>query len=779
MQRLSSREGELRQEPSKSSKSFSRYESPTTATLPRSQTEPVSTVSGTPSPTKTQSPEPMLERSHSDIFETQDDETVQNADDEPNGQFPEGFAELPIEIQSLMERFLESLALKSRPAPLSIDRISELYQNFYVTVESHIATHIAALSSRIAREKSPTPSVSSLGSNTSRGPKRQASKIQDANDGAGSEQQMLTTSEITDRRKTRRQLELKRRALEEAVEQGICEKVYHRIWRHRSADDGERDEKLRSRAAALSVIGVDLRELLSTAMSEEGRGDGTDVLEATKGKEDSARDRLKNARDCLEKMNGEKYPYGKLQHLTAAHKVIVETLSHMFPSTSSADEILPTLIYVIITSSPETNHVISNCNFIQRFRAAGKMDGEAAYCLINFEAAISFLETVDLSSIRSNETPEGPAKPGEHSPNTKTDGSDPLYRGLPSDVQDLRKGSSSTSPTTSHPQRSLSNLITTRPKAFESASGAVFTGADTAIDTLHGALDGSFRFLFGRLREKQSTQSPIGGPEVAVPKTLEDARKLIDSPTVSPEEKDDISIEDGNSIDQKSTPTKDESSSKIIDLIGGRRRANSSTTRDRSADSTRSTGSVGIAQGKKVAFSNNSPANSSLSNVVTSVDGGPDLQQSGTPNTGPTASQIPGYGAVESMRTFGSSINPLKGFSMRGFGRNVSTGNVNDPPTSVQGNATLDVSSPSHSQVKDNPSTGQDQQQRPSSQHSEKGAPHPSMLAVDLSGIGPPIQRFVEMRESRELTGFDIDILLRDYQRLAGVLRALGQGKDA
>ena len=38
--------------------------------------------------------------------------------------------------------------------------------------------------------------------------------------------------------------------------------VYSRIWRHRSTEDGERDEKLRSRTAALSVVGIGLKELL-------------------------------------------------------------------------------------------------------------------------------------------------------------------------------------------------------------------------------------------------------------------------------------------------------------------------------------------------------------------------------------------------------------------------------------------------------------------------------------------------------------------------------------
>ena len=58
-----------------------------------------------------------------------------------------------------------------------------------------------------------------------------------------SDQQMLTPSEISDRKKQRRQLEVKRLALEEAVEKGVCEKVYSKIWRHRTTDDQERDEK--------------------------------------------------------------------------------------------------------------------------------------------------------------------------------------------------------------------------------------------------------------------------------------------------------------------------------------------------------------------------------------------------------------------------------------------------------------------------------------------------------------------------------------------------------
>jgi len=157
---------------------------------------------------------------------------------------------------------------------------------------------------------------------------------------------MLTTTEIVDKRKARRFLEQKRHAMEEAVERRACEAVYDRIWRHRSTLDEVRDEKLRSRTAALSLVGIGLGEL------------GVDTDLATDNKQLSVSDRegqvrgwFTGARDNLFRMNDEKYPLGKLQHLAAAHKSIVDVLSKMQTSSSSADEILPTLIYTLLTKA--------------------------------------------------------------------------------------------------------------------------------------------------------------------------------------------------------------------------------------------------------------------------------------------------------------------------------------------------------------------------------------------------------------------------------------------
>ena len=260
-----------------------------------------------------QTPEAAPERSHSDIFETQDEEEPNKPLDGIQEEATSNdFDELPIEIQSLIERFLESLSLKSSSAVLSIERLAELYQDFYVHVESHISTHVAALSTRIAREKSPAPSVSSTGSTASNRGGRRGTKDRPSMRKHESEQQMLTASEVFDRRKARRQLELKKIAMEEAVEREVCERVYPRLWRHSSTDDESRDAKLRSRAAALSVVGVDLNELLSTAQTSEG-GSASDASVTQDARKDSVKEKLEEACKNLEQMNDGRYPQAKLQ----------------------------------------------------------------------------------------------------------------------------------------------------------------------------------------------------------------------------------------------------------------------------------------------------------------------------------------------------------------------------------------------------------------------------------------------------------------------------------
>lgn len=549
---------------------------------------------------------------------------------------------------------------------------------------------------------------------------------------------MLSATEIADRKKARRLLELKKVALEEAVEKAVVGRLYTRLYRHRSADDEERDQKLRSRIAALSLVGIGLKELLAGADEIPD-----EIRKKTVDEQDYIKDLLAGARKNIQDMDDEIHPLGKLQHLSAAHKSIVETLSKLFPSSSSADEILPTLIFALITSPPEHVNAISNLKFIQRFRAAGKVDGEAAYCLVNLEAAASFLETVDLPSLRADESPQGPQK---HShPSMPRADSIPMSLGI-TPADDPATGSAenlasdpSKPPPSPKQQRRLSNLIQMQSNKINEASdsirGAVLESADSAFDTINSTLESSFKFLFGRMREHQEQSSNESGQEIVLPKTLEDARKLVTAPTLTPEEADDASVGVTSSPASEREAIVDDplsksaSDDKITELFAGRR-----SLRERSVDSNRSGGSS-----KRVAFE-----------VKT------------TPSPAPTSMPPPPLSsrdsnlAVESMRNFGNTINPLNQFSrMSGlFSRTTPTVAPHPPPTP------LNVSVPE------------------STLPMIPGSP-PSRTAVDvkvtaaieeLKKATPPNKRFVECQDVKELKLGEVEELLKEYQRLAALM---------
>ena len=391
--------------------------------------------------------------------------------------------------------------------PPSIEKLSEIFQEFYVTAESHIAIHINALSTRQSRKASPNPSISSKASSVAKSGKRlRASSSGDTLVSpivATSEQQMLTPQEISNRRKARRLLDRKATALEEAVERRVCQRVYNRIWRHRATLDEVRDEKLRSRTAALALVGIGLQDLGINFDQPPSESDNIKI-----------EDWISKARNGLLRMNDANYPLGKLQQLTAAHKNIVDLLTALHQSSSSADEILPTLIFTLITTPPEGINVISNLHFVQRFRAASKLDGESNYVLINLEAAITFLETVDLASLRSDEPLSGPPK-SESRPTTPHTDSRPQWASRISSTPPTSSTSAATSsasdqpasphpvespsftkstqPTTPSHQRKLSNLFQPPASALGAASDVVRTTADQGFKTIGNTLDNSFK----------------------------------------------------------------------------------------------------------------------------------------------------------------------------------------------------------------------------------------------------------------------------------------------
>lgn len=510
------------------------------------------------------------------------------------------------------------------------------------------------------RETSPASSRNSPGK--PRGKAKSLSSKDKPKENTEVEQKMLTTQELADRRRARKALEQKRARLEEAVERRLCEGIYGRIYRHRSTQDEALDAKLRSKTAALALVGINLSDLgvdlgeASTSVPENEAG-------AT-SRTDEIKEALEPARKEFVFMSEKRYPLGKLNHLKAVHRIIVDVLSQYRP-TASADEIMPMMIFTLVTLPPENLHAISDTRFIQNFRWEQKLNGEAAYCLTTLEAALSFLQTVDLSTLRADELPSGPPKlPSQ--PNTPRAETFPPAYGSALDPQGASssdttagtKPSSSPSNLKAPAQRNrrISDLVNTPAQAINAASDSLLTTADQSLKTISNSLGDSYNFLLGKLRERQD--APQSGPGALVlPKTLDDARKLVSTPP--PEDKDDASVISGASEvqsppeeatastaaaaghhpHQRSTPE-----DRILAFIGGRK------TRDRSAEG-----------------SERSASRASSKRAASSVRGAGD---EGKEKAGAGAA---GVNPLESMRNLGNSLNPmarLSGMSMiRGFGR--------------------------------------------------------------------------------------------------------------
>ncbi|KAK4230812.1 hypothetical protein QBC38DRAFT_8921 [Podospora fimiseda] len=657
--------------------------------------------------------------------------------------------DLPIELVSLTDKFIDSLMARVHPHPPNIDNLSTLFQNFYATASTHIQTHLDSLATRQKRDASPAPPLSTRSSAASILRAKAASL---SNKEKPKEQQMLTAEEFANRKKARKAMEQQKAHLEEAVERRLCEGVYSKLWRHRSTQDEAQDAKLRSKTAALSVVGigpVDLGVDLGTPENSP---------EAAAKKQEEVKEWLEGARKELTLMTHARYPLRKLNHLKAAFKSIIDTLSHFHPS-SSADELMPMLIYTLITLPPENLNVISDAMFIQRFRWEAKLTGEASYCLTTLEACISFLETVDLSTLRADETPTGPKGA---TPKVETEtfppAFSPTFSPTPATLSpDTASATLSAKSPTPPPavgfrasvghqlkNRRLSDLVNTPAQAFNAASDAVLNTVNTAdqgIKTIGNSLGDSYKFLLGKLRERAPLQSDSVKEEVVVPKTLDDARKLIGTPP--PQSLDDAgsSTSRASSVHEEvvaATTTTTNERPPLLSFISGT--GKTATRRDHSADSARSS-TTGRSK----------------------PSGGTEVVATGTSPTVVTSPPI-----IDSMRNLGNSLNPMARLSagiaggFRGFGRSSSpvvpapTPPAKDIRQGGEGVVELTTAFPDLAAA----------------------LPPPPQQPPTIQQISPPIQRFMEMQNAAELKVGEVFELLRDYKRLAGALKEVGGFKD-
>ncbi|KAF3766825.1 hypothetical protein M406DRAFT_337748 [Cryphonectria parasitica EP155] len=111
---------------------------------------------------------------------------------------------------------------------------------------------------------------------------------------------------------------------------------------------------------------------------------------------DSGKRFLKLAQQELLKIKSYRAPRDKIICILNCCKVIFGLLKHS-KADSSADSFMPLLIYVTLQANPE--HIVSNVQYILRFRNQDKLGGEAGYYLSSLMGAIQFIENMDRTTL--------------------------------------------------------------------------------------------------------------------------------------------------------------------------------------------------------------------------------------------------------------------------------------------------------------------------------------------------------------------------------------------
>jgi len=672
--------------------------------------------------------------SKQDTFETGGDDDNDDNDNVELSRASIDMDDIPIELVSKIDNFIDSLSAKVHPTPPNMDNLSRRFQDFYEMASGLIETHIRSLETRLNREHAPVRATAHRTASAASLLRARAAASLGGKDKSKpaaapeTEQQMVTAEEMAERKRAKKALEQKKVMLQEGVERRLCEGIYARIYRHRTTQDEAQDDKLRSKTAALALVGIGPVDL-SIDLGEHG-----DDPEDLKKRVEEIREHLAQARKDLVTMHEKRYPLGKLNQLKAAHKSIVDTLAQFHPS-SSADEIMPMLIYTLITMPPEALNVISDLRFIQRFRWEERIEGEAAYCLTNLEAAVTFLENVDLTSLRADETAAGPRKSETPGVPTRTETFPPAYTpGISSSLSSAAAATSEIAdgsrPMSTIQRRRLSELMQTPATAFGTASDTLFNTADQGIKTIGSSLGDSYKFLLGKLRDTSAS-----GQALIMPRTLDEARKLIGTPPPD----DDVAEDDPRGSRRPSIRE-----DRVLSLLGGKK-----PVREHSQDSVRSARSA--SSSKKVFF----------------ADDGKEKAMPPIPGTPPVANP-PAAGSnpalVESMRNLGNSLNPMSRIAsmgmMRGFGRPATTPST-PPVKEATPSATTTAAAPAKA-----------------ADGGDLATAFPDLVTSlppkDIPKIKPPNKRFMELQNPGEIKLGEVLELLRDYRRLAGALKNMG-----